>query len=705
MIRQAESSECGLACLAMVLGYHGLNIDISILRKRFRLSSQGASLKSLLAIAERLDLHARPLQLEMDELVKLRKPAILHWDFCHFVVLKRAGKRVIEILDPARGKVRLSRREAGRHFTGVALELVPLKQLAGSQTEKPLGLMDLWSCAEGVGVPLLYVFVLSVLLQLFMLSMPFYTQIFIDDVLVNYDFGLLKVLAIGFLLLVVIKACTELIRSLTVLYLGSTLGLQLGILVCHRLYQLKADYFGRRHIGDIVSRFSSVNQIKSFLASGGIQVLIDGLMVLSTLILMSVYSLLLTGISLLGLLLYVALRILTFGLCYQNQENVLIKSAQENTRFIENVRGIQSIKLFARESERLRSWQNTFTDSINAEIKQEKLNISLGFINNLLRGTENIVLIWIGAGAVMSNALSIGMLLAFISFKDQFYSRVFAFTDSLFEIRLLKVHLSRLSDIVLQPTEDENDSVIRLGDRAVNHPQSEALLQLHNLSYRYADFSPAVFSNINLAVFPGESIAIIGPSGCGKSTLLKLLMALLQPDQGEILYKGRKLLLYGLRNYRLEVGAVLQDDELLSGSLVDNISFFEPDPDLDRVQKAAESAVIHDEILRMPMQYETQLGTMGKALSGGQVQRLLLARALYKQPGLLILDEACSHLDIEKERAINAAIQAQRLTRIIVAHRPESIRFADRVYLLSANGLRSVDRNAAGVFPASGIAA
>lgn len=689
----------------MVLGYHGLNTDISFLRKRFKLSSQGVSLKSLLAIAESLHLHGKPLQVGMDELVKLRKPAILHWDFCHFVVLKHAGNQTIEILDPARGIVRLSRQEAGRHFTGVALELAPLKKLAGSQTEKSLGLMDLWSCAEGVGVPLLYVFVLSILLQLFMLSMPFYTQIFIDDVLVNYDYGLLKVLAIGFLLLVLIKCCTELMRSLTVLYLGSTLGLQLGTLICHRLYQLKADYFSRRHIGDIVSRFSSVNEIKSFLASGGIQVLIDGLMVLSTLVLMSVYSLLLTGISLLALVIYVALRILTFSLCYQNNENVLLKSAQENTRFIENVRCIQSIKLFARESERLRSWQNSFTDSINAEIKLEKLNISLSFINNLLRGTENILLIWIGAGAVMSNALSIGMLLAFISFKDQFYSRVFAFTDSLFEIRLLKVHLSRLSDIVLHPTEDENTIVPRLGKQIENHPEGKAILQLHNVSYRYADSSPAVFSNINLAVFPGESIAIIGPSGCGKSTLLKLLMALLQPDQGEILYKGRKLLLYGLRNYRLEVAAVLQDDELLSGSIVDNVSFFEPDPDLDRVQEAAESAAIHDEILGMPMQYETQLGNMGNALSGGQVQRLLLARALYKNPGLLILDEACSHLEIQKERAINCAIQARGLTRILVAHRPESIRFADKVYLLTANGLRSIDKNAAGEYPVSGIAA
>lgn len=692
----------------MVLGYHVLSTDINALRKRFKLSVQGENLKSLISMAESLYFYSKPVQLELDELSQLQLPAILHWDFSHFVVLKSVNSRSITILDPALGVISYSYEEAGKHFTGIALELVPLKEFSENQSEGSLSLMDLWSNAEGVGVLLIYVLVLSMLLQVFILAMPFYTQIFIDDVLVNYDYGLLKVLAIGFMLLVLIKCCTELLRSLTVRYLGNTLGLQLGTLICHHLYHLQAEFLTKRHIDDIISRFSSVNQIKSFLGSGVIQVLIDGMMVLSTLVLMTVYSSVLTAISMIALVIYVAIRLVTFKQFYQNNENVLHFAALENTRFIENIRGIQGIKLFCKENERLKTWQGCFIDSINADIKLEKLNISVSFFNNLLRGSENILLIWFGANAVMNNSLSIGMLLAFISFKDQFYRRFFAFTDSLFEIRLLKVHLSRLSDIVLHPVEVEKIISLPQVDKNESLPEGQAILQLRNLSYLYSDTSPPILENINLDIFHGETIAIVGPSGCGKSTLLKLLMCLLQADRGELFYKSRDIRHYGLQNYRHEVAAVLQDDELFSGSIADNISFFETDPDWERVQQSAKTASIHEDILGMPMQYETLLGNMGNALSGGQVQRLLLARALYKQPKILIVDEACSHLEIQKEQVINRTLQAIKLTRIIVAHRPESIRYANKVYLLSSGCLtqmKSVDIDQPGQLTGSSIAA
>lgn len=686
VILQAEQSECGLACLAMVLNFHGHRIDINTLRARLGASQQGLTLKALMLLADRLALGARPLRLEPDELGKLQLPAILHWDMSHYVVLKalRRGRAIVH--DPALGEVSHDAKAVAEHFTGVALELRPSPAFEVKEETRRLRLRDLWSYSEGFGRSFVQLLVLSSLLQLFSLALPFYTQLFIDDVLVNRDFNLLEVMALGFFLVTLVRALTELLRTHVVLHLSNQMSFQFATNVCRHLLHLPLAWFARRHPGDIVSRFAALHHVKDFLCSGIVEVLIDGVMVAGTLALMFVYSPPLTWVALVAVVIYGALRFGLYGTFRRRNEDVLHTGALESSNFLENLRAMQGIRLFGKEADRLAGWQNLYADVLNAGWRVQRLGISVRFAHALLIGTENIVLMLMGGYAVLNNEISIGMIMAYIAFKDQFYGRVFALIDKLFEFRLLELHLSRLADIALHEQEPHQHGI------GAPPPQVCLVggLQTRELGFRYHEQAPWLFRNVDLEVGNEEVVAIIGPTGCGKSTLLKVVMSFLQPEAGVVSLHGVPINVMGLEAFRERVAGVMQDDALLSGSIADNISFFDPAPDRERIEYVAHLAAVADDIRVLPMQYNTLVGSMGAALSGGQVQRLLLARALYKRPRLLVLDEATSHLDVNTEKAVNRAIRQMKIARLIVAHRPDTILLADRILELTHEGLRPV---------------
>lgn len=689
VILQSEKTECGLACLAMVLCYYGHKIDLNSLRVNYAVSQQGVTLKAMMGIADRVNLASRPLRLGMSDLGKLKLPAVLHWDMNHFVVLKKITGSWAVIHDPAIGEVRHDQQSLNRHFTGIALELRPSSGFEIKSEERKLKFRDLWTNSENFAGSLFQLFLLSLMLQLFALALPFYTQLFIDDVLVSQDYDLLKILAIGFFMITIIRSVTELLRSYVILHLSNRISFQFGVNVFRHLLRLPLGYFSKRHMGDIVSRFGSLNTIKDFLSSGIVEIVIDGMMVVATLALMFVYSKLLTFVALIAVVMYAVLRIFLYRSFHTRNEELINNSAIENTNFMENIRAIQGIKLFGKESDRLVGWQNIYADVINSGIKVQKLGITVKFAHGLLVGIENIVLMLLGGYAVLNNQISIGMIVAYISFKDQFYSRVFALMDKLFEFKLLDVHFTRLADIVLSKPENNMEGM--------GAPPPEVCLAgcllAQDISFRYSDDAPILFRHLNLELDTEESVAIIGPTGCGKSTFLKIIMSLLEPVSGVISMHGVPVKAMGLSSYRQRIAGVMQDDSLLSGSIFDNITFFDPNPERERVEYVAHLAAIANDIRVMPMQYNTLVGSMGAALSGGQIQRILLARALYKRPRLLILDEATSHLDVDTERAVNQAVRQMKIARLIVAHRPQTIIQADRIFRLTSTGLEAVSHS------------
>jgi len=639
MLRQTEAAECGLACLAMIAGYYGHEIDLNSLRRRFPVSLKGANLKSLIKTADHLDLGARALRVEIEGLSRLKMPAILHWDMNHFVVLKsvRGDKAVIH--DPARGERQMTLKELSPHFTGVALELTPTGAFERKDERERMKLTDLWSRATGLKRAIGQTLGLSALLQVVALATPFYMQLVVDEVLTKFDTDLLVVLALGFGLLVLINAATTALRQYVILYAGNQLSFQMVANLFRHLMILPLPWFEKRHIGDVVSRFSSTQPIRDLFTEGLVAAIVDGVMAIATLVLIFVYSTTLGFVVLGAVGLYLALRLALYKPLRRRSEDEIVARAKEQSTFMESVRAVQSVKLFGRESERQAVWQNKYADAINAKVRVGKLNISFETANALLFGLENVIVVYLGARLVIAGELTIGMLFAFMAYKRNFIDKASALVERAIEFRILDLHLERLADIGLaEPEEGLGASAPRslVGEA----PPLAGRIALENVSFRYGEGEPWVVNGVNLEINPGEMVVFVGPSGQGKTTLLKIMLALFTPETGELRVDGQPIEQYGRAAYRAQVGAVMQEDALLSGSIADNISFFDPEPEMARIQHCAELASIHEEVAAMPMGYDSLIGDMGTVLSGGQKQRVLLARALYREPRVLFLDGA-----------------------------------------------------------------
>ena len=682
-ILQTEHSECALACLAMISGYFGHKIDIITLRNRYSVSQHGVTLKDVIRIAEKMNLTSRAVKLELEEIGKLKCPAILHWSMNHFVVLKKVSSGRLTIHDPAAGIRTISLKNAGKDFTGIALELTPAGDFRKKNEERKLRISQLWMSATGLKRGIFQIILLSLLLELFGIAMPYFTQLVIDDVFVSGDGDLLKIVIIAYLLVVLIQMVTGVIRSFAIMHLTNKMGFQFAVNIYRHLLKLPLEYFSKRHIGDIVSRFGSQATIREFMVSGVVSAVLDGIMVIATLVMMLIYSRALTMIILTAVVLYGMARLTTFGWIRRRTDEQIVAAAKENTNFMENIRTIQGIKLFGKETDRLSLWENYYVDVINAGIRVQKFGIHIGVVNGIITNGRAILILYLGALSVLGNELSVGMLLAFTSWSQSFLGRTLGLLDKAIEFRLLDVHLTRLADIAFTNAEPNMDGT---GISLIEN-SSEPLLEVRDVAFRYSENHPFLFNSVNLSLKSEETMAIIGPSGCGKSTLLKVLASMYQPSHGEIRMYGRDVNKIGLQNYRSEIGAVMQEDGLLTGSISDNICFYDPAPDREAIEHAAGLAAIHKDIIAMPMQYDTLVGNLGVALSGGQIQRILLARTIYKNPKILFLDEATSHLDIENEKLVNDAVKQLKMGRVIVAHRPETIKLADQIFQLTPGGL------------------
>ena len=687
MLLQTEEAECGLACLAMVATHHGLKTDLPTLRKRFSLSLKGATMMDLTRMAGQLQLMPRALRAELEHLPQLQLPCVLHWDLNHFVVLValRGGKAVLH--DPARGIRRLSMAEVSKHFTGVVLELAPTPEFQPRVERQSVTVRQLLGRVSGLKRSLFQILALALALEVFMLLSPFFMQWVVDSVLVSADRDLLVTLGLGFTLLVLVQVATGAIRSWAVLYLSATLNLQWLSNVFAHLMRLPVVWFEKRHTGDVMSRFAAVEKIQQTLTTSFIEVVLDGLLVVLTFAMMAFYSVKLTLIALAGVSLYALLRWVFFRPLRDATEESIVHDAKVATHFLESLRGVQSIKLFNRQEERQGQYMNRAVDALNAHIVMRKLDLTFAVSHKLVFGLERVAVIWVGALLVLDCSFSVGMLFAFFAYKEQFALRVSGLIDKLVELRMLKLQGERLADIVL--TAPEADVAA-----SVDVDTLGAQIQLSGIRFRYSDGEPWVIDGLSLTIEPGESVAIAGPSGCGKTTLLKLMLGTLEAQAGEVRVGGLPLARLGARAWRDMIGTVMQDDQLFAGSIIDNISFFDSAPDNAWVEECARLAAVHDEIEAMPMGFHTLIGDMAASVSGGQKQRILLARALYKRPRILFLDEATSALDVDRERLVNQAVRQLDLTRVIVAHRPETIATASRVIVLHegriAQDLRSV---------------
>lgn len=673
MIHQAEVAECGLACIAMIAGYHGYQTDLLTLRRQFSISLKGSRLQDLIDLAQKLRMSSRAVKLDMDDLKNLKTPCLLHWDMDHFVVLKKVSGDNVTIHDPAIGVVKYKMAEVSKHFTGVAMELIPTIDFEKKKNKTQLFLSDLWGSITGLKLPLVQIVLISMAMELFGVISPLFTQFIMDDVLTTKDVSLLYILAIGFGMLAVIQMVTGFVRSWVVLFLSSVLNIQLVVNLANHLFRLPMEFFQKRHMGDVLSRFGSMGSIQSKISTDFVEGIIDGIMVIVTLAVMLTYSVMLSMVVLVSLAAYVLFRLAMYPTFRRMNQEAMIVGAKESSIFMETIRAILPLKIFGKETQRENVWQNCKIDSMNTDLRIKKIGYVYSFCQGILDNISGIVVLLIGAKAVMSGELTIGMLMAYQSYSGQFKGKALSLIGKAFDYQMISLDLERVADIALS---DREKDVI--GEQA-SHREIQGNVAVKNLAFRYSEQDPYVFKNINFEIKAGESVAIVGPSGCGKTTMLKMMMRLLSPSSGEILIDGVDVTKMGLHDYRSQIAAVMQEDILLSGSIAENISFFDTAPDMDRIYACAMIAAIHEDIINMPMAYQSLVGDMGSSLSGGQKQRVLLARALYAKPKILFLDEATSHLDTHNENVINQHIKQIGITRIIVAHRQETVNTAERV--------------------------
>ncbi|HKX79582.1 MAG TPA: peptidase domain-containing ABC transporter [Novosphingobium sp.] len=676
VVLQSQATECGLACLAMVADAHGSGLGLRELRQRFPVSAKGTTLQRLIEIAGDLNLRGRALRLDLSQLSRLALPCVLHWDLNHFVVLAELSSRHAVVLDPAVGKRRMPLSALSQHFTGVALELAPASDFTRTPPKPAVTLRQLTGPITGLTRSLGLVFLLSLILQLFVAIAPFYVQWVVDQVLVSADRNLLVVLAIGFTLALVVQSAVVWLRGATVVLLSTRLGLQwVGNLHAH-LLKLPLEFFEKRHVGDVTSRMGAAQSIQKTLTVSTVEALVDGLMAAVTLAMMAVYSVKLMSVSLVAVGLYLGARVVAYRYSRERTEHQLIAAAKQQSHLLESLRGILSLKVANRETMRGAAYENLMVATANHDIWLARAGIAFTSVNQLVFGGERIVVVLIAASMALDGAFSVGMLVAYLAYRELFAQRVAALIDKGVEFRMLRLFGERLADIALTPPEQAPVSSQDDIDLDASH------IVVEHLSFRYADDEPWVIHDCSFRIEAGESVAITGPSGCGKTTLMKLLLGLLTPTSGSISIGGQNLSKIAPRQARAHFGAVLQDDQLFAGTIAENISFFDESNDPTRVAGAAILAGIHDEIIAMPMRYQTVIGDMGSTLSGGQKQRIVLARALFRQPRILFLDEATSHLDVDRERLVNEAVRSLAITRVIVAHRPETVASADRTVIL-----------------------
>lgn len=677
MILQDEVAECGHACIAMISCFFGHRIDLTALRKRAKPSMHGVSLREINQLLEGLGFQTRALRVPLNELHLVKLPAILHWDMNHFVVLKKVTKTRVVIHDPALGVRSMTFDEVSRSYTGVVLEVTRASDFKIINAESKLNLFDLIKNIRGVKAVIAWLLILSLSIELLNLVGPLFMQYVTDHVISSSDNHNLLILTLGFVGMMLFQTLTEMVRGNLVLYLKMHLTERFSFSVMQHLFKLPLSFFEARHKGDLQSKVNVIDNIQQKIGTDFITTVLDGFMIILNLVVMLIYSQILTGLVLGALIFYMIMRYLSYHSLKFKMATSIHQHAKVASIFLESLQTMVPVKAFLKEQVRLNTWRNSLVDALNGDISVERLQIKYRGMNHLLTHLEYIGVVAFGASLVLNNQISLGMLFAFLGFRQLFVNKCSSFIDQLFEYRLITIQLDRLNDIMSQEPEV-------LPDMPIVHASTiQGGLELQSISFQYNPILPPVFQNLSLEIKSGEKVAIVGASGCGKSTLLKVMMGLLEPVAGQILFDGVPIAEFGVKNYRLLVASVMQEDSLLSGSIIENITFFDETIDLEYARYVAQLACIDETIKKLPMGYETRVGDMGSTLSGGQKQRILLARALYKKPKILFLDEATSHLDPDNEQCINQALAALNMTQIIVAHRKETIAMATRVIRLS----------------------
>jgi ATP-binding cassette subfamily B protein len=685
VLLQMTTADCGVACLAMVLRYHGCAVSLREVREWADVGRDGTTARTLATLARSFGLNARAYLVSGGGVPHIPLPAIAHWEHGHFVVVERHCAETIQIVDPAIGRRTLTWDEFRRGLTGPILALQPSPDFArrrshgrppGRPTEGLRLLDDVRQC-RGV---LAKVVAASLGLQVLGLALPAMTAVVIDKVLPARERDLLVVLAVAIATLVLAQAIVAELRAIALIRLQTSLDLDLTKRLFAHLLTLPLRFFQQRPGGDLMQRMATTVILRELLSTQAVATLLDGAFVL-------VYLCVLLGTDfVLGFLVLaigvvqVALCAATHGRAHRLEQRFLLARSRSQSLLFETLEGIATVKATGAERRLFEAWSARFAESVRIDAEQSRLAARVDTATSALRVLAPLVLLWIGAHEVLEGSLSLGTMVALQALALSFLAPLASLVSVGQRLHSGAAHLERLRDIL--EAEPEPPPVRR---RAT--PRLSGHIELRGVSFRYDANSDLVLGDVSLVVNSGEKVALVGPSGSGKSTLALLLLGLYEPTAGEILYDGIPFRELDRAAVRAQFGAVLQESFIFGDSIRRNIAMVKPDLGPESVARAARMAAIDDQIALMPMGYETRLAAGGGGISGGQRQRLSIARAVADDPAVLVLDEATSHLDAETERRVDANLDAVGCTRVVVAHRLSTVRSANQIFVLDQGAI------------------
>jgi ATP-binding cassette subfamily B protein RaxB len=656
----------------MVAAAWGLKADLAAFRERVAVTPRGVNLRTLMNLAASIGLAPRPVRIGLQRIGDLKFPAILHWNMDHFVVLEKVKGDTATIVDPSRGRTSMTIDSMSPHFTGIAIEFTPTDTFQPGTIRLSRKFRRAWFDDRSLRLSALTMIWLTMLLQLTIVAMPFAYRSIIDHAKGSLADPHFLWIACGIALMMVVQAGSAWTRGLVITRLGGIFVHRVSTHIVARLFSLPVAFFQRQMLGDVLSRVRSVDTIRRFVTDQAAPLVIDLLVGSVTATLMVAFSPHLALIVIAGLSIEVSVRLFSLRKQRELSEDLLEAEGKEMSRLLESMRAIQAIKLAGREAQRFAVWENEYVRVLNATSRLNRQRYGIGAIMSATSSLEWAAVLSVGILGIGFPPVTTGVLFGFLAYRGVFRERVSTVMENIWSMQLAGVHVRRLDDLMLAEAEPQGGKLTRL--------EGPGCLKLENISFRYAPTEPPVLDNVSLEFPAGACVAIVGPSGSGKSTLVKLILGIEKAQQGTIKLDGVSIEEVNRQVWRERFGTVMQDDTLLAGSINENIAFFDPRIDVERVRAAARDAAIHDEIQAMPMDYGTLVGDMGIQVSGGQRQRILIARALYREPKLILFDEGTANLDAVSEQKISEVLASLAPTRIVVAHRSHLLTVADIVY-------------------------
>jgi len=680
LVQQAEEMDCGAACLAMICRHYGIPMTLGKLRELANVTREGATLESLSKVGESLGFTTRGVQCTYEALLGFDLPFIAHWEGYHYIVVYGISKHHVWVADPGVGFRKMTVQEFEKGWAGTCLLFTPgtdMVQLAAARSPwvRFIGYLKPYKSLLG------HLFIATFVIQMLGVAPPIIIQHILDEVIVHQNVPLLHLLIVGLIISNLFTQLTSVLRAFLSNFMIRNMDFAMMSGFLKHALSLPIPFFAKRKTGDIFARFQENQTIRAFLTESTVTTVLNLLMVFIYFSILFVYSVKMTLVLIALVIPILVLTVSVTPKIKRYAREAFQASTDAESALMEIIGGAETVKGMGIERPMRLKWEKKYANSLDVQYRAQRFNILLGFVSQLFNAAITISILWMGANLVLAHQLTIGQLIAFNSFMGSVLSPLMGLVALWNRVHEAGVAMERLGDILdMEPEQRPEELASR-----VLLPDLRGDIELKGVYFRYGgNETPYVLENISLEIRSGQLVAIVGQSGSGKTTLAKLLVGFYMPSEGSISVDGYDLTVIDKEYYRAQIGYVMQSNLLFSGTIAENIASGDENPDRSRIIEVAKLADAHGFISNMSLGYEQLVGERGVGLSGGQLQRLCIARALYHDPKLLVFDEATSALDTQSESNILRNMQdiLKGRTGVVIAHRLSTIMSADKILVL-----------------------